>query len=268
MRTRVVDLVPPRAGVPSGAEPGAGALHVLRRGELLATQRRDSGEVYRARITTPSLLFSPWPVEHTLRAAPGERPEHVFATVHFRGGESHPLMRALPPLVVLPLADLAGAEGALALLASEIDNVRCGRRLVADRLFEVVLIQILRWLLDHPDEAGLPFGLLTGLADPRLAPLLVALHESPERRWTLAEMSRFCTMSRSAFSARFTRLLGQSPADYLTGWRLSLARERLDAGEPVSAVAAELGFSSSSAFSRTFSRELGCSPRDWRAAQS
>ncbi len=61
-------------------------------------------------------------------------------------------MRTLPPVVVLPLDDVDALGPALDLLFAEIDNVRCGSRVLADRLFEVVLIQLYRWILGHADE--------------------------------------------------------------------------------------------------------------------
>uniref|UniRef100_UPI0034D6EDFC cupin domain-containing protein n=2 Tax=Pseudomonadota TaxID=1224 RepID=UPI0034D6EDFC len=67
---------------------------------------------------------------------------------------------------------------------AEAERVRCGQRLLADRLFEVLLLQLLRWMLDQRD-AALPVGLLRGLADPRLARALTALHASPGAGWTL-----------------------------------------------------------------------------------
>ncbi|MCP2807333.1 cupin domain-containing protein, partial [Salmonella enterica subsp. enterica serovar Typhimurium] len=85
----------------------------------------------------------------------------------------------LPPLIVLPLVRVPGLDLALELLFSETDRVRCGQRLLADRLFEVVVLQLLRWLLDHPQEAGVRPGLIIGLSDPRLARALVAMHDSP-----------------------------------------------------------------------------------------
>src|SRR3546814_2590429 len=68
-------------------------------------------------------------------------------------------------------------------------RVRCGQRLLADRLFEVVVIQLMRWLLDHPQEAGIRPGFITGLSDPRLARALVAMHDGPGEPWPLERMA-------------------------------------------------------------------------------
>lgn len=149
------------------------------------------------------------------------------------------------------------------MLFAETESVRCGQRLLADKLFEVVLIQLLRWLVDHPDEAGIQAGLMAGLADPRLARALVAMHQAPGASWTLAALAQEAGMSRSAFAAAFRDAVGQPPADYLADWRLALAQARLRQGRPVKVIAAELGYANASALSRAFSRKLGASPRGW-----
>lgn len=247
------------------ARPGRGFLHVLRHGEMEVTQQGADGRPQRIRLDTPSLLFYPRPLEHAFHNPPADGSDLVCAALDFDGGPTHPLTRTLPPVTVLPLAAVDGLAVTLELLFAEADNVRCGRRLLADRLFEVVLVQLLRWIVDHAAELALPAGLLTGLSDERLAPALVAVHESPGRAWTLAGMAREANMSRSAFAARFREIVGQPPADYLTEWRLTVAQQLLRRGAPVFAVAAELGYANPSAFSRAFAQRLGHSPRAWLA---
>lgn len=245
------------------AEPGRGFLHVLRRGELVVTHRPRSGAPRRVKVHEPSLLFYPRPLAHDFHNAPTEGSDFACASLDFDGGAAHPLARALPALVLLPLHAVQGLEQSLALLFAESDRVRCGHRLLADRLFEVVLLQLLRWLIDHPDEAELPAGLLTGLADPRLACALVAVHEEPGHAWSLERMAQQAGMSRSAFAARFRAVLGQTPADYLAHWRLAIAQARLRDGRSVKAVADELGYANASALSRVFTQKVGVSPRAW-----
>lgn len=250
------------------AKPGRGFLHVLRRGEMVVTHRPRSGLPRRVAVREPSVLFYPRPLAHDFHNAPAEGSDFTCAWLDFDGGADHPLVRALPPLVLLPLHRVDGLAQSLALLFAETDRVRCGHRLLADRLFDVVLLQLLRWLLDHPEEAGIPAGLLTGLADPRLARALVALHEAPGRTWSLERMAREAGMSRSAFAARFRSVIGETPADYLTHWRLAIAQARLRDGRPVKAIAEELGYANPSALSRVFTQKIGVSPRAWLDASA
>ncbi|WP_136036662.1 AraC family transcriptional regulator [Microbacterium sp. K35] len=263
VRTRLFHTGPLCGTTEFAASRGQGFLHVLRRGELELTYPRVDGGRARERITRPSLLFFPRPLDHTFLNAPTAESDFACATIDVDGGATHPLVRTLPPVMVLPLDEVATLSPALDLLFAEVNNVRCGRPLLADRLFEVVLIQLLRWMLDHPDGLALPPGLLPGLADERLAPALVAMHEAPGEAWTLEALARRAALSRSAFAARFKEVVGRAPGDYLTEWRLTIAQEQLRAGMTVSAVAAELGYASASAFSRVFTQRLGHSPRAW-----
>lgn len=247
------------------AEPGRSFLHVMRRGEMVVTHAAQAGPPRRVVVREPSLLFYPRPLAHDFHNAPAEGADFTCATLDFEGGEAHPLVRALPPLVLLPLSQVQGLEHSLALLFAETAQVRCGQRLLADRLFEVVLLQLLRWLLDNPQEGGVPVGLLTGLADPALARALVAMHAAPGEPWSLDSLAAQAGMSRSAFAARFKAVVGETPGDHLASWRITIAQAQLRAGRPVKAIASELGYANASALSRVFAQRVGLSPRDWLA---
>ncbi|MGW5456192.1 AraC family transcriptional regulator [Nocardia sp. NPDC003979] len=248
-----------------GAGEGRGFLHLIRAGELTVEHSVPSVGLRRLTVSRPSVLFYPRPLAHDFHSDPRGDCDFACATVEFEGGVHHPLARALPTVVVVALAQVEGLDDALRLLFGEIDRHRCGHRVVADRLFEVVMLQLLRWMLDNPAAVAMPPGLLTGIADPQLAPALLAVHASPGDNWTLDSMARLSVMSRSAFAARFRETVGATPLEYLTGWRLSLAQLRLQAGHPVKSIAAELGYANSSALSRVFTQKVGCSPTAWLA---
>ncbi|WP_341946919.1 AraC family transcriptional regulator [Microbacterium sp. LWH11-1.2] len=265
VRTRLFHAGPLCGVTAFPAEADRGFLHVLRHGQMELTLTDERGATVRVQITRPSVLFFPRPSDHSFLNAPTEESDFTCATLDFDGGATHPLVQALPPVIILPLDEVATLGPALDLLFSEVDNVRCGHPILADRLFEVVLIQLLRWMLDNPAHIALKQSLLSGLADERLAPALVAVHEAPGESWTLETMAREARMSRSAFASRFKEVVGQTPVDYLTEWRLTIAQENLRAGMSVSTIAAELGYASASAFSRAFAQRLGHSPRTWLA---
>ncbi|SHG54571.1 transcriptional regulator, AraC family [Massilia sp. CF038] len=247
------------------AVPGRGFLHLLRRGEMAVTHHARDGVLRKLAIREPTLLFYPRPLTHTFHNAPVGGSDFVCAAVNFADDGEHPIVRALPPLIVIPLAQVDGLEDALTLLFGEAERARCGQRLLADRLFEVVLVQLLRWMLDHPEECGISQGMMAGLGDPALARALTALHEKPGQPWTLESMAQQAGMSRSAFAVRFKDVVGSTAADYLTDWRLALAKARLRRGDAVKLVADQLGYANASALSRVFAQRVGMSPRAWLA---
>lgn len=245
------------------AQPGRGFFHVLRKGEMVVTHRQGARVLRRIEAREPTLFFYPQPLAHQFHNAPEEGCDFTCASVHFEGGANHPLARALPPVVVLPLARVPSLAAALDLLFQEADQLRCGNRLMVDRLFEVVLLQLLRWLLDHGEEGGVSVGVVSGLADPQLARALTAMHERPQTPWTVEMLAEQAAMSRSAFANRFKRVVGIAPADYLTDWRMSLAKKQLQQGRAVKLIAQEMGYANASALSRVFAQRMGMSPRQW-----
>lgn len=253
---------------PFEAQPDRAFLHVLRRGELqIEHPGRRGGLKARVRVTEPTVVLYPRAVHHTFVNPPTDGSDFTCATLHFDGGDRNPIVAALPALLLVPLSAVPGLQPALELLFAETDQARCGSRLLADRLFEVVLIQLLRWVIDHPHAVGVTHGLVMGLNDPRLARALVALHDTPQDDWTLARMAAVAGMSRSAFAEAFKTATGTTPSAYLTDWRLTLASARLRAGQPQKLVAADLGFSTASSLSRAFKQRFGRAPRDWLQAQ-
>lgn len=247
--------------------PDRAFLHVLRRGRLEIEHPALAGAHKHVVVDEPTLLLYPRALHHTFVNAPREGSDFTCATLHFDGGDRNPIVAALPPLVLVPLDAVQGLRPALDLLFAETDRVRCGSRLLADRLFEVVLIQLLRWVIDHPKAVGVSSGLVMGLSDPRLARTLVALHASPQDDWSLARMASVAGMSRSAFTEAFKAVTGSTPSAYLTDWRLTVASSLLRGGQPQKLVAAELGFSTSSSLSRAFKQRYSTSPREWLAGQ-
>lgn len=246
------------------AMPGRAFLHVLRRGETVVSHPARSGGPRRIAVLEPTLLFYPRPLEHSFANPPAEGADFVCATLDFDGGEQHPLVRALPPVVLLRLRDLPETDRTLELLFGETASVRCGQRLLANRLFEVLLLQLLRWLLDHPEVAGVPTGLLAGLSDPRLARALTAMHERPGDHWTLDSLAAAAGMSRSSFAAAFRHTVGITPKAYLLSWRVTLAQSMLRLDTPVGTVSDRLGYTSAGAFARAFAQVVGQAPRAWQ----
>lgn len=240
---------------------GIGHLHLVRRGPLGVTDSLGRHSV----VSEPSVLFFPRAGAHRLDGGEREGADVVCASIDFGAGDENPLLRGLPALLSVALADLPGLDLAQQLLFSEAQASRCGHGAVVDRLTEVLVIQLLRHALAYQLVDG---GVMAGLADPRLAKTISALHADPARTWNLDAMAGLAGMSRARFAAHFTRTVGIPPGDYLTGWRLGLARTLLRKGLAVKQVAAEVGYASPGAFGRIFLQRIGSTPTHWQQSDA
>lgn len=237
-----------------------GYLHLIRSGDVTFTH----DTVPPLRIATPTLVFYPRGLRHALDAPHGLQARLLSAAAGFHGGADNPLVRALPPFMVVPLTE--GALGpTLQVLALEAEREEEGRDLVLERLADVLIIQIMR----HAFKSGrLSPQLLAGLADERLGRALAAIHDAPQSNWNLASLARVAGMSRSAFALYFQQVVGITPGDYLLQSRMNLAKTLLRQGEQVKAVSAGVGYASQPAFTRAFTESTGLSPRAWLQEQA
>ncbi len=233
-----------------------GQLHLVRSGPVEVRYGKESLQIER-----PSLLLFPRPLTHRFVTDDERGADMVCANLAFEGGAGNPIASALPDVVCIPLDGIWGAEPVLSLLFEEAFEQRCGRVALVERLFEVVMIQVLRQLMESGEVRG---GMLSGLSHPRLRNALVAMHEAPARDWTLEALASTAGMSRSVFATTFRDALGTTPGQYLQGWRIGLAQQALRRGRPLKIVASEVGYGSEAALSRAFKAQTGQSPRAWR----
>ncbi len=178
-----------------------------------------------------------------------------------------PLFRSLPPLLIERTSG-DPVSGMLAGTASEIlnqvDNEAPGTPFLLGRMMELLFVEVLRRHAARlPDDAA---GMLAAMRDPVVARAIHHMHREPALKWTIEDLAAKAGTSRSVLAERFNKLLGKPPIEYLTGWRIQLASERLKASrEPLARVAEAVGYDSEAAFSRAFKREMGLSPGAWRA---
>ena len=241
------------------AEDGLGYIHVLRAGAM----RLHSEGRRTLKIDQPCLLFYMTPTTHQLVPL-GADTDTVCASFEFGIGLHNPLLKALPDLVQVTLADLPNMATTLELLFKEAMEHHCGRQAIIDRMAEVLVILLLRELMD---QGRLESGLLAGLSDPRLAKAINALHADPASAWSLDSLAEVANMSRARFAVRFRETVGMTPMLYLSEWRLSVAQSLLRRGLSVQSVADQVGYASASALSRAFTAQLGLSPSEWRRRQ-
>lgn len=241
------------------ADGETGQLHLIREGQVEVKH----GGMTAVQVTRPSLLLYPRPMPHRFITDPERGADFACARLRFGGGAANPIAAALPAFTCLALDELAGAEGVLQLLFEEAFQHNCGRQAMLDRLFEVVLIQVLRCLMEQGRTGA---GMLAGLADPRLRNALVAIHEQPAQDWSLDALAARAGMSRSVFAGAFRDTVGCTPGYYLQRWRVGLVQQWLLKGRPLKLIMHDVGYGSEAALSRAFKAHTGQSPRQWRLA--
>ncbi|MFL6696235.1 MAG: AraC family transcriptional regulator [Vitreoscilla sp.] len=181
----------------------------------------------------------------------------------FEGRHAEILLASLPPVVHLRKeSDKVAMRWSVERLMLELREPQPGGHVIAQQLATMLLVQALR--LHLSDDARPGVGWLFALADRQLSAAMGAMHAEPGRRWTIESLAERAAMSRSSFALKFKRVVGASPMDYLTRWRMMLAADRLANGrETISTLAPALGYESESAFSTAFKRVMGCAPRQY-----
>lgn len=235
---------------------GLGCLHVIRKGRL-KVMLSDQEHII---IDQPSLLFFPRSYKHSFHSEGEPDTELTCALVEIASGMNNPLVSALPDYLLVPLSSSLWIANAVTVLFEEAYSKRCGRQAAMDRLFEYVLILLLRHLIE---VKLLDSGILAGLSDEKLSKAITAMHEHPEQTYTLQDLAKVAGMSRARFASHFRKTVGATPIDYLTDWRISVAMSMIKKGTPVNKVAESVGYLSFAAFSRAFAKKTSLSPRAW-----
>jgi AraC-like DNA-binding protein len=177
------------------------------------------------------------------------------------------LLELLPPVLLLkPTEDGGWLEAILQRMVSESAVERPGQGIALSRLTEVLFVEVLRsWIKSLGPGEG---GWVGAMADPHIGPALQLIHEQPDRPWTLGDLGRRVGLGRSAFSARFTRLVGQSMGRYLIARRMTEAALLLESSdEGIARIASQVGYETAASFSKLFRRHHGVSPGRYRATR-
>ena len=224
-----------------------------------------------------------------MRDSPKTRPRSTFDEVgaeahggiaHYGGGGSpttivcgsfrfdraslRPLSQLLPNFILIKSdeARTLALHNTVQALASEMAEQAPGSGVVATRLAEVLLIQILRAHMASEPQRNR--GWLRAVFDPQLGTALSAINERLDTPWTVESLAETAGMSRSAFAARFKELLGQTPLEYVTGWRMQKAMQLLEQRDKkLIDVARSVGYESDAAFSKAFKRVVGANTGEY-----
>ena len=241
-------------------------------GDFVVVSRGEPHEIYSDRRTKP---FSVLDLDRSSA--------HRGVVRH--GGNAHPystmicgkftvarpsrnsVLELLPPVLLLkPTEDGEWLEAILRRMVSESARERPGQGVALSRLTEVLFVEVLRsWIKSLGPGEG---GWLGAMADPHIGAALQLIHERPERPWTLDDLGQRVGLGRSAFSARFTKLVGQSMYRYLIVRRMEEAAFLLESSDDgIARIATRVGYETVAAFSKVFLRHHGLSPGRYRAVR-
>lgn len=208
------------------------------------------------------------PAPMGLRDAPAEpMPVDMICGIYRleRGGAVHRFLRSLPDVVLIsPDARLTAL---IELLTEDLDAPRDGMLVTRPALVDLVLVHALRlWQAERGAAAdGEAAPAWNALGDPGIAAALREIHDSPQSPWTVDRLSRAAGMSRTAFTRRFTSLVGTPPMTYLIGRRLHQGAQLLrETDAPLASIARRVGYATEFAFAGAFRREFGISPGRFR----
>jgi AraC-like DNA-binding protein len=180
------------------------------------------------------------------------------------------LLGGLPPVVRVNVrGSNAGAwlEASVRYALVEARSPRPGGAGVLAKLSEVLFIEVLRLYMNEQHEGRT--GWLAGVRDRIVGAALNAMHRQPANAWTLNELARVAGTSRSVLAERFQHLVGNSPMQYLTQWRMLLAANLLrGSNAQLASIAEDVGYQTDTAFSRAFRREYGSPPAAWRRSHA
>jgi AraC-like DNA-binding protein len=200
--------------------------------------------------------------EHLRHGGGGAPTTMLCAAVRFEDPSAQHLLRLLPRLIAVDAwnsPELEWLQSTLRFLNTEARELRAGGETVITRLADILVIQAIRsWISTDPQAQT---GWLGALRDKQIGRAIALIHRDPARDWTVASLASAVGMSRSAFAARFTELVGEPAMHYLSRWKMHAALTWLkESNAPLSQLASKLGYESEAAFSRAFKRLMGVSP--------
>jgi len=210
----------------------------------------------------------PWLVLQNQKSdMPGPRARFASGCYSFVDLSTRPVFAILPALIHLRQQDwqnIAELDLLVRLFLAEAAHEEAGRDTILCRLVEVLFMHMLHLFATQiSDGSG---SWLRGLADPPVAAALAAIHTDPSAPWTVESLAAEANLSRSAFAARFTAFVGESPLQYVQRWRVQRAAHLIDVGNmPLKAIIERSGYSSQAAFRKAFQQWIGISPSQYQA---
>ena len=193
----------------------------------------------------------------------------VCGHLGFSQGADHPLLGALPEVIIMTQADRDRCpllDESLRLVARRALKDEPGLAASISRLSEIFFIEAVRASIEHHPPLA---QVMRAMTDVQIGRALELVHRAPGDPWSVASLAKAIGMSRSRFAERFTKLVGITPMAYVTEWRLQKALARLRRkNASIKEIAAEVGYQSSAAFTRAFAQRFGVPPTEYREPET
>lgn len=196
---------------------------------------------------------------------PNSETQLICGHFSFEKHARHVLIERLPPYIHLKnYGESAGKwmEATLRLIGDEAGGQRMGGDLIALKMSEAILAQAIRSFFESNDAPEWGLG---AFSDTHLRRALEAFHKAPAKTWTVETLAQAAGMSRTSFAVLFQKKMVMTPMQYVTSWRIEIAKKLLSNPATTLTDAAEgAGYASDSAFSRVFKKETGLTPAGFK----
>ncbi|WP_024768868.1 AraC family transcriptional regulator [Aquimarina macrocephali] len=258
--------------------------HIVTRGQCILKTKDKSIQLFAGDIVVFPLGTNHWladletskrqngqdVVRAILKGKPLFEGDNIATTLlcgHFEFDRSieHPFIKEMPKIIHIPDAEkkeFSWLENIVNLVIHEAGNEQPGSQVIVDKLGEVLFIHTLRAYIQRNKAKK---GFVAAMQDERIGKVLKAIHSAPEMNWRLVSLARIAGMSRTSFSNQFRDLMGETPLNYITQWRMLQAKELLiESNKPVGEIANEVGYQSEAAFNRVFKKRVTLTPLKFR----
>lgn len=196
----------------------------------------------------------------------GQETKLICGALVFNSPVTKKLIDLLPRYMTITSQEstnMSSIKSLFSLINSEVQNITVGSDATLSKLAELLIISSIREYFSSPVSCR--DNILLMLSDTRILRSLELMHKTPEFNWSLEKLAKEVGMSRTSFVEKFRNLVGSTPIEYLTDWRMSLAHSRLqNTSESLLSIALEIGYKSEASFSRTFKKVMGKNPGDVR----
>jgi len=258
--------------------------HIVTRGQCVLKTKKGTIQLFAGDIVVFPLGASHWiaDVESSNRQNGNEVVQAIISGKSFFAGSNisttlvcghfdfdkhidHPFIKELPEIIHIADAEkkeLSWLENICNLIIQEAGNEQSGSNVIVDKLAEVLFVHALRAYIQNNSSEK---GFLAAMQDKRISRVLKAIHDAPEKEWQLHTLAQIAGMSRTSFSNKFKILIGDTPMNYVTQWRILQSKELLkETKKPVGEIAEEVGYLSEAAFNRVFKKWVAQTPLKYR----